>query len=48
MAPSHSAPSADSAQRVVNKMCDELLQCHEQKFQTSVRAMPRGYVSDLT
>jgi hypothetical protein len=48
MAPSHFRPSADSGPRVVNKMCDELLQCHEQKFQASTRAMSRGYVSDLT
>jgi hypothetical protein len=43
-----SAPSADSAPHVVNKMCDEVLQCHELKFQASVRAVSRGYVSDLT
>jgi hypothetical protein len=44
----HFRPSADSAPHVVNKRCDEVLQCHEQEFQTSGRAMSRGYVSDLT
>jgi hypothetical protein len=48
VAPSHFRRSADSALRVVNKICDEVLQCHEQKFQTSGRAMSRGHVSDLT
>jgi hypothetical protein len=40
--------AADSAPRVVNKMCDDVLQWHEQKLQASARATSRGHVSDLT
>jgi len=48
VAQTHFCPSADSAPHVVNKICDEVLQCHEQKFEASGRAISRVYVSDLT
>jgi hypothetical protein len=34
----HFRPFGGSAPRVVNKICDEVLQCHEQKDQTRGRA----------